>query len=182
MIMNKWLQKFFMYLDRYYVKHHSLPTLAIDGLLKFKPLNYDEVNKDVANAMLVIIDDERDGKDVDRDLLRQVVELFESMGMGSLDAYTADLEEPLLTTTREYYARKREEVRGWEEGRGERRGRGRGDKRKRRSKAEQRNGRSKAKTLACNNALATCYARSPTHRPAPRFARRSAVDRQGLYA
>jgi cullin 1 len=59
--------------------------------------------------MLVIIDEERDGKVVDRDLLRQVVELFESMGMGSLDSYTADLEEPLLVTTREYYARKREE-------------------------------------------------------------------------
>lgn len=25
-IMNKWMRLFFMYLDRYYVKHHSLPT------------------------------------------------------------------------------------------------------------------------------------------------------------
>ena len=30
-IMNKWMQKFFMYLDRYYVKHHSLPTLEEAG-------------------------------------------------------------------------------------------------------------------------------------------------------
>jgi len=27
-IMNKWMRLFFMYLDRYYVKHHSLPTSA----------------------------------------------------------------------------------------------------------------------------------------------------------
>lgn len=31
------------------------------------------------------------------------------MGMGTLDAYVADLEEPLLTNTREHYARKSQE-------------------------------------------------------------------------
>jgi cullin 1 len=35
-IMNKWLKKFFTYLDRYYVKHHSLPTLSQAGLKHFK--------------------------------------------------------------------------------------------------------------------------------------------------
>ena len=80
--MNKWLQKFFMYLDRYYVKHHSLATLAISGLRNFKSLVYDEVKRDVANAMLAIVDSEREGKDIDRTLLKQIVELFETMGMG----------------------------------------------------------------------------------------------------
>lgn len=37
------------------------------------------------------------------------MELFESMGMGTLDAYVADLEGPLLTNTREHYARKSQE-------------------------------------------------------------------------
>ena len=133
----QWLQKFFMYLDRYYVKHHSLATLAISGLRHFKTLVYDEVKKDVANAMLVIVDSERQGKDIDRALLKSVVELFETMGMGGLDAYTEDLEEvsifvsalptsesfltvpsprflspalqPLLASTRDFYARRREE-------------------------------------------------------------------------
>mgnify|MGYP003955605573 CR=1 FL=1 len=32
-IMNKWMKKFFLYLDRYYVRHHSLPThVASAGL------------------------------------------------------------------------------------------------------------------------------------------------------
>lgn len=31
------------------------------------------------------------------------------MGMGTLDAYVADLEGPLLTNTREHYARKSQE-------------------------------------------------------------------------
>ena len=40
---------------------------------------------------------------------RSCVELFESMGMGTLDAYVADLEEPLLANTRDHYARKSQE-------------------------------------------------------------------------
>lgn len=40
---------------------------------------------------------------------RSCVELFESMGMGTLDAYVADLEEKLLQNTKEHYARKSHE-------------------------------------------------------------------------
>lgn len=40
---------------------------------------------------------------------RSCVELFESMGMGTLDSYVADLEDPLLVNTREHYARKSQE-------------------------------------------------------------------------
>ena len=31
-VMNKWLNNFFQYLDRYYVKYHSLPTLEAAGV------------------------------------------------------------------------------------------------------------------------------------------------------
>jgi cullin 1 len=37
-VMNKWLKRFFMYLDRYYVKYHSLPTLEDAGVRHFKTL------------------------------------------------------------------------------------------------------------------------------------------------
>lgn len=65
---------------------------------------------------------------VDKDLLRNCVEIFVSMGMGSLDAYTQDFEEALcqgttvllvinvccciesnVTSNKEYYARKSQE-------------------------------------------------------------------------
>jgi len=58
-IMNKWMRQFFMYLDRYYVKHHSLPTLQKAGLRHFKALIFDEVKVDVANAMLALINQVR---------------------------------------------------------------------------------------------------------------------------
>ena len=108
-IMNKWLKKFFTYLDRYYVKHHSLPTLSQAGLRCFKTNIYDEMKSDTTGAIINLINDEREGAIIDKGLVKSIVELYENMGMGSLDSYTADLEEPLLNSTREYYAKKRED-------------------------------------------------------------------------
>ena len=108
-IMNRWLQKFFTYLDRYYVKTNSLPTLSRVGLLNFRTTVYEHVKQDATAAILELINDEREGKIIDTTLVKSIVELYENMGMGSLDAYNADLEEPLLSATREYYAKKRQE-------------------------------------------------------------------------
>jgi len=108
-IMNKWLKKFFTYLDRYYVKHHSLPTLSQAGLRCFRTNVYDVVKADTTTAILGLINEEREGQIINKTLVKSIVELYESMGMGSLEAYNTDLEEPLLTSTREYYARKRED-------------------------------------------------------------------------
>ena len=108
-LMNKWLMKFFVYLDRFYVKHHSLPTLGQAGLRHFKQQIYEEMKAETTRAILALIDQERDGEIVDKTLIKSNVELYETIGLGNLDSYTADLEEPLLTSTREYYAKKREE-------------------------------------------------------------------------
>mmetsp|Transcript_23586 Transcript_23586/g.33795 ORF Transcript_23586/g.33795 Transcript_23586/m.33795 type:complete len:737 (+) Transcript_23586:90-2300(+) len=108
-IMNKWLNKFFMYLDRYYVKHHTLPTLSQASLRGFRNVVYEEMKQDASTAILELTNAERGGQIIDKSLIKSIVELFESMGMGTLDAYSADLEEPLLKSTREYYAQKRQE-------------------------------------------------------------------------
>ncbi|CAN0447379.1 unnamed protein product, partial [Laminaria digitata] len=68
-IMNQWMQKFFQYLDRYYVKHHSLPSLSEAGLKHFKNLVYDVVKMTVVNAMLDVINKEREGTIIDRALI-----------------------------------------------------------------------------------------------------------------
>eukprot|EP00804_Cyclotella_cryptica_P009609 CCRYP_006314-RA/>CCRYP_006314-RA protein AED:0.04 eAED:0.04 QI:147/1/1/1/1/0.75/4/2551/447 len=108
-IMNKWLKKFFTYLDRYYVKHHSLPTLEQAGLQRFKEEIYQNVKEDATAAIIALVDEEREGGIIDKTLVKSIVELYESMGMGSLDSYTADFETPFLEATRAYYARKRED-------------------------------------------------------------------------
>lgn len=108
-VMNKWMTKFFNYLDRFYVKHHSLPTLNQAGLKQFKERIYEEIKRDGTRAIIGLIDQEREGSMVDKTLIKKIVELYENIGMGNLDSYTNDLETPLLDATREYYAKKREE-------------------------------------------------------------------------
>lgn len=106
LVMNQWHKKFFMYLDRYHVKYHQLPTLEDAGLRHFKTIVFDSVKRDVTNAIVKLVNKERDGTVIDRDLVRSCVQNYETMGMGSLDAYVADFEVFLLEATREYYSAK----------------------------------------------------------------------------
>ncbi len=71
-IMNKWHKNFFQYLDRYYVKYHALPTLEEAGIRHFKTLVFDRVKTEVCSAIIALIDEEREGASVDRDLVRLV--------------------------------------------------------------------------------------------------------------
>jgi hypothetical protein len=57
--MNKWMKKFFMYLDRYHVQHNNLPSLADAGIAAFKRYVFDEIHENVTNALLETIDRER---------------------------------------------------------------------------------------------------------------------------
>lgn len=104
-IMNKWLQKFFEYIDRMYVNNvnnrNDVPNLHQVGLNHFKKYIYDEVQGDTTNAILVLINQERDGGMFDNSVVKNIVKIFEM-----LDSYKTDFEEPLLVSTKEYYARK----------------------------------------------------------------------------
>ena len=108
-IMNKWLKLFFTYLDRYYVERANLPKLSEAGLRHFKTHIYDGVKSDVTEAILALINDEREGKIIDRTLIKSTIVFYESMGMGNLHSYTLDLETPLLQSTREYYSKHRQD-------------------------------------------------------------------------
>ena len=60
-------------------------------------------------VILALINQERDGEIIDKALIKSIVELYEGIGMGSLDSYSQDLEVELIQSTKEYYSRKREE-------------------------------------------------------------------------
>jgi len=104
-IMDKWMRKFFMYLDRYYVKHHSIPTLHEAGLEKFRTIVFDQVCSDFVTAILGQINKEREGEVVDRDLLKKSVAVFGNMSE-KLRIYVEMLETPLLSNTEAYYKNK----------------------------------------------------------------------------
>ncbi|KAK9815921.1 hypothetical protein WJX72_012009 [[Myrmecia] bisecta] len=105
-VMVRWLSRFFNYLDRYYISRHSLNTLKDVGLIRFKEEVYKELCGRARDAILELIRQERDGEQIDRTLLKNVLAIFIEVGMGTMEAYEKDFEEALLESTASYYKRK----------------------------------------------------------------------------
>eukprot|EP00579_Thalassiosira_antarctica_P001376 CAMPEP_0201873376 /NCGR_PEP_ID=MMETSP0902-20130614/5908_1 /ASSEMBLY_ACC=CAM_ASM_000551 /TAXON_ID=420261 /ORGANISM="Thalassiosira antarctica, Strain CCMP982" /LENGTH=195 /DNA_ID=CAMNT_0048399967 /DNA_START=337 /DNA_END=927 /DNA_ORIENTATION=- len=98
--MNQWLRKIFCYLDRYYVKQHSLPTLEETGLQLFKTEIYQHFKGHATSAIICLINEEREGAIIDKTLIKSIIGIYESMEV------TYELEQPLLDATRVYYSGK----------------------------------------------------------------------------
>jgi len=52
------------------------------------------------------IDQEREGEQIDRALLKNVLDIFVEIGMGQMDHYENDFETAMLKDTSAYYSRK----------------------------------------------------------------------------
>ncbi|KHG15267.1 Cullin-1 -like protein [Gossypium arboreum] len=105
-VMVRWLSRFFHYLDRYFIARRSLPPLNEVGLTCFRELVYQEVNAKVRDAVISLIDQEREGEQIDRALLKNVLDIFVEIGMGQMDYYENDFEATMLKDTAAYYSRK----------------------------------------------------------------------------
>ncbi|KAJ9154482.1 hypothetical protein P3X46_027809 [Hevea brasiliensis] len=105
-VMVKWLSCIFHYLDRYFIARKSLPTLNEVGLTCFRDLVYQELNGKVRDAVISLIDQEREGEQIDRALLKNVLDIFIEIGMGQMDYYENDFEAAMLKDTAAYYSRK----------------------------------------------------------------------------
>ncbi|XP_044498351.1 cullin-1 [Mangifera indica] len=105
-VMVRWLSRFFHYLDRYFIARRSLPPLNEVGLSCFRDLVYLELNGKVRDAVISLIDQEREGEQIDRALLKNVLDIFVEIGMGQMDCYENDFEAAMLVDTSGYYSRK----------------------------------------------------------------------------
>ncbi|KAF7813662.1 Cullin-1 [Senna tora] len=105
-IMVRWLSRFFHYLDRYFIARRSLPPLNEVGLSCFRDLVYKELSGKVRDAVISLIDQEREGEQIDRALLKNVLDIFVEIGMGQMDYYENDFEADMLNDTSAYYSRK----------------------------------------------------------------------------
>lgn len=56
--------------------------------------------------LLEQIDREREGEQIDRALLKNVLGIFVEIGMGSMERYETDFEKYMLDDTAAYYSRK----------------------------------------------------------------------------
>eukprot|EP00877_Chromochloris_zofingiensis_P005717 jgi/Chrzof1/15146/Cz09g29020.t1 len=105
-LMVRWLSRFFNYLDRYYVLRHSLHPLKDVGLLCFRDQVYVEVKRKAKDAVLKLIEREREGELIDKVLVRNILDIFIEVGMGGMESYEKDFEEPMLQETAQFYKRK----------------------------------------------------------------------------
>lgn len=106
----KWMDRFFTYLDRYYVKLQSVEPLHNRGFSIFHQLVFEETKKDTRTALLRVINLERQGEHIDQDLVKGVIEMFIDLGLGNNNVYAAEFEEALLPATSDYFVR---QASGW---------------------------------------------------------------------
>ncbi|KAL0878309.1 hypothetical protein Bca101_028015 [Brassica carinata] len=104
-IMVRWLSRFFFYLDRYFTVRRSLPSLTQVGMTSFRDHVYLKVHFNVQQVIIAMIHKEREGQQIDRALLKNVLDLFVQNGMGSLERYEEDFEVFFLQETASYYSR-----------------------------------------------------------------------------
>ncbi|KAF3971374.1 hypothetical protein ACB098_10G119100 [Castanea mollissima] len=105
-VMVRWLSRFFHYLDRYFIARRSLPALNEVGLTCFRDLVYQEVKANARDAVINLIDKEREGEQIDRALLKNVIDIFVEIGMGQMELYELDFEAQMLLDSGAYYSRK----------------------------------------------------------------------------
>jgi len=103
-IMVRWLSRFFHYLDRYFITRRSLTPLRDVGLICFRDLIFQEIKGKVKDAVLVLINQEREGEQIDRALLKDVLDIFVEIGLTTMECYENDFEDFLLKDTTEYYS------------------------------------------------------------------------------
>lgn len=132
------MHKVFMFLDRFFITDKTpFPNLFAEPLQHFEAVVYPRVKVQCISSMVQIIDRERDGEEVDRAMMKRLVELFCTLGesvpkiakqrgqpgvgwLGQGDhliwqsstkaRYKDDFEPVFLAATAEYYEAK---VAGW---------------------------------------------------------------------
>ncbi|CDI75048.1 cullin family protein, putative [Eimeria praecox] len=107
----KWLQKFFAYLDRYYVKMYMEAPLVKRGIAIFKDHVFERVKQPVSAAIEEAIRRQREGESLDEESVAQLVCMYigldpEDEGLG---LYQRELEDLLLASTKQFYDRKARE-------------------------------------------------------------------------
>ncbi|KAL1325575.1 hypothetical protein AAHE18_13G170000 [Arachis hypogaea] len=64
------------------------------------------VKADAREAVITLINKEREGGQIDRFLLKNIVDIFVEVGLGKLDHYEQDFEIQMLDDTTNYYKSK----------------------------------------------------------------------------
>ncbi|EOA34107.1 hypothetical protein CARUB_v10021606mg [Capsella rubella] len=126
---------FFPYLERYFIPRKGLPSLSEVGLTCFRDLVchayipiaskflppyqyylkrsmlcirqvYREMQSTATAVVLALIHKEREGEEIDREVVEDVLEVYVENGMGTMERYEEDFERVMLQETVSYYSSK----------------------------------------------------------------------------
>ncbi|CAH2036098.1 unnamed protein product, partial [Thlaspi arvense] len=104
--MVKSLSKIFHYLEYSFIPFSSFAPLKEVSLACFRDLVYNKLQLKVKEAVVSLVDREREGVDIDRVLMKNVLEFYVEIGMGEMKIYEQDFESFFLEDTTSYYSSK----------------------------------------------------------------------------
>ncbi|EFH64434.1 hypothetical protein ARALYDRAFT_338392 [Arabidopsis lyrata subsp. lyrata] len=105
-VLVRWFIRFFNYIDRYYVIRRKVQSLREVGLTCFNNLVYREMQSTATEAVIALFHKEREGEQIDRELVKNVLDVYVENGLGTMKKYEEDFESFMLQDTASYYSRK----------------------------------------------------------------------------
>jgi cullin 1 len=97
-LITRFMQKYFCYLDRYHVQHHSLPTLSQVAGNLFTSIVLDVHKQETAIAVMDLFINEKDVQTNNIKLLKGIVTMAKDIGAGFLTEQTNNILLPDLYT------------------------------------------------------------------------------------
>ncbi|KAI9185400.1 hypothetical protein LWI28_006835 [Acer negundo] len=104
-LMARWLCQFFQYLDQYFIPRDNLLSLDELTVSCFQDLVFKKFYCQFQAAALSLINQEREGLQIDCDLLKNVIHTFVELGKYGQTKYYEDFEQAMLVDTSALYTR-----------------------------------------------------------------------------
>ncbi|XP_024174245.1 cullin-1 [Rosa chinensis] len=102
-VMGYWLPRIFQYFDRHGRRLSKLNEVL--GVYNFGDLVYRKVSSYATDAIIRLFDKERKGEEIDRELVKNTINVFVEIGiLRQMDAYEEDFEAVMLKAAGEYYS------------------------------------------------------------------------------
>ncbi|CAJ2653878.1 cullin-1-like [Trifolium pratense] len=108
--MTIFLSKGFHYLDRYYISRQGLTSLEEIGFLSFYHLVYDEMHRQVMDAILAMIDRKRAGEPIDETLVNKALTFYLEIGESTGKEEPKHFAETMIKQNAAFYAMSRLQI------------------------------------------------------------------------
>ncbi|KAJ3669273.1 hypothetical protein LUZ60_011223 [Juncus effusus] len=102
LFMVRCLSHIFFYMERYFVGRCFLPSMKDVSLDQV----YQEMKGEIFGVVLSMINEDRDGKPIDGELVKSVIKIIMEFKLNKLDSYQEDFEPAFLDASGAYYDQK----------------------------------------------------------------------------